>query len=190
MSTGRHQDAVWHYFIRDNSVPSNIKATLSWMRQGHVDRLKKHAETCHALVEKGLKEVPAKKEDAELGAQLSSSSCATSPLELSQTSAPPTKKARQSFLPLVKTGIIYISLLLPHLFNLAVPPVAWWHAGVRAGFSSSLASLAVRLLSSVGTSGGLERQFSTLRLTYGLLRTKFFFGGFKSVVNWDYFTTS
>ena len=40
------------------------------------------------------------------------------------------------------------------------------------GFPSALVDVAVRLSSTVASSAGLERQFSTLRMTYGLLRAR------------------
>ena len=57
------------------------------------------------------------------------------------------------------------------LFENLVEPVVWWQAGNRLGFPSRLADFAVRVLSIVPSTAGLERLFSTLRLTYGLLRT-------------------
>jgi hypothetical protein len=53
-----------------------------------------------------------------------------------------------------------------------IAPADWWSAGLRLGFSSSLVTVAVQLTSAVATSAGLERQFSTMKLTYGTLRTR------------------
>jgi hypothetical protein len=50
-------------------------------------------------------------------------------------------------------------------------PTTWWSAGLRLGFDSNLCTVASQLTSAVANSGGLERQFSTLKLTYGSLRT-------------------
>ena len=58
------------------------------------------------------------------------------------------------------------------VFQSDVCPVVWWQAGQRMGFPSALVDVAVRLSSTVASSAGLERQFSTLRMTYGLLRTR------------------
>ena len=53
-----------------------------------------------------------------------------------------------------------------------VSPVVYWRAGKRLGFSQDLIDVATILLSAVANSACLERQFSTLKLTYGSLRTK------------------
>ena len=58
------------------------------------------------------------------------------------------------------------------LFELHVDPLTWWQAGLRSGSPPSLTNTAVRLLSCITSSAGLERQFSRLRLTYGLLRAR------------------
>ena len=49
-------------------------------------------------------------------------------------------------------------------------PIAWWKAGIRLGFSSDLSAIAISLVCAVGSAGGIERQFSTLGMTYGNLR--------------------
>jgi hypothetical protein len=51
-------------------------------------------------------------------------------------------------------------------------PLAWWVAGRRLGFPEDLCTIAQELLSSVCSSAGLERFFSTMRVTYGELRTQ------------------
>ena len=52
-------------------------------------------------------------------------------------------------------------------------PTTYWKAGRRFAFNPSLCDIALRLTSAVCSSAGLERQFSTLKLTYGSLRTHF-----------------
>jgi hypothetical protein len=52
-----------------------------------------------------------------------------------------------------------------------ISPPAWWAAGLRIGFNSKLVSIATQLASAIATSAGLERQFSTMKLTCGALRT-------------------
>ena len=49
-------------------------------------------------------------------------------------------------------------------------PGSWWKAGIIFGFCPALSNVARRLISGVPNSAGLERQFSTLRVTYGTLR--------------------
>ena len=51
-----------------------------------------------------------------------------------------------------------------------VNPVVWWVAGKRIGFDSGLCDMALRLVTDVANSAGLERRFSTMRVTYGLLQ--------------------
>ena len=51
-------------------------------------------------------------------------------------------------------------------------PGSWWKAGERFGFSSALCIVARRVITAVPNSAGLERQFSTLRVTYGTLRNR------------------
>ena len=53
-----------------------------------------------------------------------------------------------------------------------VSPVVYWRAGKRLGFSQDLIDVATSLLSVVANNSGLERQFSTLKLTWTKLRTK------------------
>ena len=50
-------------------------------------------------------------------------------------------------------------------------PVTYWKVGKRLKFDASLCDLALQLATAVCNSAGLERQFSTLKLTYGSLRT-------------------
>ena len=52
-----------------------------------------------------------------------------------------------------------------------VEPHVWWDAGKRLGFDEALYEIARKLLTATANSAGLERQFSTLKLTYGMLRT-------------------
>ena len=52
-----------------------------------------------------------------------------------------------------------------------VEPQVWWAAGKRLGFDEALCEIASKLLTATANSAGLERQFSTLKLTYGMLRT-------------------
>ena len=53
-----------------------------------------------------------------------------------------------------------------------VSPVVWWSAGKRLGFDNALCDVALKLVSAVANSAGLERQFSTMKLTFGTLRTQ------------------
>ena len=64
---------------------------------------------------------------------------------------------------------------LPHFFdenNQDVRPAAWWKSGTRIGFSDKLVTIALSLVTAVGSSAGLERQFSTSGKTYGKLRNQ------------------
>lgn len=65
---------------------------------------------------------------------------------------------------------------------MGVTPTTWWSAGSRFGFPMELTELALDLAANLPNSAGLERCFSKLRLTYGMLRTKpvpvFFLHGF------------
>ena len=63
-------------------------------------------------------------------------------------------------------------LVTNDLFSADVSPKAWWQTGLRLGFSASLVDLAVQLHSTAASSAGVERQFSTLRITYGMLRAR------------------
>lgn len=47
----------------------------------------------------------------------------------------------------------------------------WWIAGKRIGFDNDLAEIAQDLGSCICNSAGLERSFSTMRVTYGELRS-------------------
>ena len=47
----------------------------------------------------------------------------------------------------------------------------WWKSGGKLGFDPNLISCAISIVSSVSSSGGLERQFSTLGMNYGKLRS-------------------
>ena len=58
------------------------------------------------------------------------------------------------------------------LFAADVSPKAWWQAGLRLGFSASLADLDVQLHSTVASSAGSGRRFSTLRIAYGMLHMR------------------
>ena len=51
-----------------------------------------------------------------------------------------------------------------------VNPGVWWVAGERIGLDNGLWDVALRLVTGVANSAGLERQFSAMRVTYGLLR--------------------
>ena len=53
-----------------------------------------------------------------------------------------------------------------------VSPTAWWSSGIHLGFDEELVNLAKALVSAIGSSGGLKRQFSTLGMTYGSLRNQ------------------
>ena len=53
-----------------------------------------------------------------------------------------------------------------------VRPAAWWKSGARIGFADKLVTIALSLVTAVGLSAGLERQFSTLGMTYGKLRNQ------------------
>ena len=45
-------------------------------------------------------------------------------------------------------------------------------AGKRMGFDYALCDVAFKLVSAVANSAGIERQFSTMKLTFGTLRTQ------------------
>ena len=47
----------------------------------------------------------------------------------------------------------------------------WWKSGEKLGFDPNLITCAISIVSSVSSSGGLERQFSTLGMNYGKLRS-------------------
>ena len=47
----------------------------------------------------------------------------------------------------------------------------WWKSGGKLGFDPNLITCAISIVSSVSSSGGLERQFSTLGMNYGKLRS-------------------
>lgn len=49
---------------------------------------------------------------------------------------------------------------------------AWWKAGRRFGFDPDLSDIADNLAACVCSSAALERSFSTMRVTYGELRTR------------------
>ena len=49
-------------------------------------------------------------------------------------------------------------------------PDTWWKSGVKMGFNPAFAEAAGALVASVASSAGLERQFSTLGMSYGKLR--------------------
>jgi hypothetical protein len=51
-----------------------------------------------------------------------------------------------------------------------VHPGAWWKSGIQLGFNKAVADIVHPLVSGVGSSAGLERQFSTLGMNYGKLR--------------------
>ena len=53
-----------------------------------------------------------------------------------------------------------------------IEPGVWWVAGKRIGFDMHLCNVALGLVTGVANSAGLERQFSTMRITYGTLRTR------------------
>ena len=53
-----------------------------------------------------------------------------------------------------------------------VDEVTWWQAGHRLGFPPLLTDLAIKLHSINASSAGLERHLSTMRITYGMLRTR------------------
>jgi hypothetical protein len=58
------------------------------------------------------------------------------------------------------------------MFRQDVDEVSWWSAGRRYGFPDKLCDLAVRLHQTMATTAALERHLSTMRLTYGTLRTR------------------
>ena len=53
-----------------------------------------------------------------------------------------------------------------------VRPAAWWKCGQRLGFDSKLIAVSLPLVTATGASAGIERQFSTLGMTYGKLRNQ------------------
>ena len=57
--------------------------------------------------------------------------------------------------------------------NQEMDPVTFWKMGKKIGFDSNLCDVALQLSTAVCSSAGLERNFSTLKLTYGSLRTNF-----------------
>ena len=65
---------------------------------------------------------------------------------------------------------------VPDIFdenNQDVRPAAWWKSGAGIGFSDKLATIALSLVTAVGSSRQLVwRQFSTLGMTYGKLRNQ------------------
>ena len=60
----------------------------------------------------------------------------------------------------------------PGILGRNVNPGVWWTAGKRLGFDENLCQVAMMLVTAVANSAGLERQFSTMRATYGDLRQR------------------
>jgi hypothetical protein len=58
------------------------------------------------------------------------------------------------------------------LLSDSVAPTVWWSAGRRLGFQEGLVEVAEQLLTCSASSAGLERLFSTLKMTYGTLRSQ------------------
>lgn len=58
------------------------------------------------------------------------------------------------------------------LFECPGAPLSWWQLGARSGFPGELCDMACRLMVCMATSASLERCFSTVRITYGMLRTR------------------
>ena len=54
---------------------------------------------------------------------------------------------------------------------IGVQPGTWWASGKKLGFNSNLIEVATSITTCVASSGGLERQFSTLGMNYGKLRS-------------------
>ena len=65
---------------------------------------------------------------------------------------------------------LYAENLFGESYSSVKPPV-WWKTGRRLGFSEKLCEIAESLVGGSASSAGLERHFSTLRMTYGTLRT-------------------
>ena len=55
--------------------------------------------------------------------------------------------------------------------RMKVDPQIWWTAGKRLGFHGPLCEVVLHVTSAIANSAGLERQFCTLKFTYGSLRT-------------------
>ena len=55
---------------------------------------------------------------------------------------------------------------------MSVSAISWWKTGARLGFPDVLVNYAVPLVSAVGKSAGLRRQFLTVGFTYGSLRAQ------------------
>ena len=49
-------------------------------------------------------------------------------------------------------------------------PVSWWRSSEKLGFDENLVAAAVSLVTAISSSGGIDRCFSTLGITYGTLR--------------------
>ena len=54
---------------------------------------------------------------------------------------------------------------------IGVQPGTWWASGKKLGFNSNLIEVATSITTCFASSGGLKRQFSTLGINYGKLRS-------------------
>ena len=161
---GRSLDPIWDYFKRDTTtnpkVPKAICRGCSLAIGAIVPRMTKHVKACtKARALFPLRSFTESKPEEEQLPQ--------APKRQLEGSSEPPKSKQFRTVPLSFGGAPFSESLFENL----VEPVVWWQAGNRLGFPSRLADFAVRVLSIVPSTAGLERLFSTLRLTYGLLRT-------------------
>ena len=80
----------------------------------------------------------------------------------------------KDFLPQASTLIARHEPFNENLFSDAYKnfsPATWWKSGVKLGFSSDFAKLSCAIKESVTSSAALERQFSTIGMNYGKLRS-------------------
>ena len=76
---------------------------------------------------------------------------------------------------LVPEAMKFMSMLPPYKEELfdspykEADPVSWWKSVEKLGFDKNLVAAAVSLVTAISSSGGIERCFSTLGITYGSL---------------------
>ena len=146
---GRNRHEIWAFFTEKNSDDGTIRAECDRCGKSMVSlvaRMRTHHQACASMM----------------------------PVEL--TKAKNFIKAIEPDLtPELTLYMAKESPYVPDLFdenNQDVRPVAWWKSGARIGFSDKLVTIALSLVTAVGSSAGLERQFSTLGMTYGKLRNQ------------------
>ena len=142
---GRRKSGVWRHFS-EIEVDGITRAKCDACAQDLVsnpDRMQKHIDKCEAFKENNGPE----------------------------TSVPPQKK--QTTLPInyLLKEPPYSTYLFTDDYS-KVKPVVWWKTGRRLGFSDKLCDIAESIVGAIASTAGLERQFSTLGLTYGTLRTQ------------------